>query len=335
MRQMNVLKQAAKWAVLLGLILVLPLVATSLLAAVPRTEQNVIYVVVPHPDDEFQTWSLVENKPHEYKVFISLTRGEATSFCDLGNFEAALQSELGEASPDPLPEGKRSDSCELARADALVKFLTQMSQTDPSIPGDFGVKTTYEAQYEGNTEPCSPFGEEKSIVNRCGGRAREVWVWLDKEDRGAVLMFNLGDGDLLEEEVEWAVRATLEEGEKWGLNVFDDSPALISAFSNFDSQRCFTYPHEDHLAVEQALWDIDYDVGPQVGATCFADPRRSLTAVVSAESVRAAFEVDNEGVRVGAHGVHYGWLHSDVYPLASWRQSSLFHRVQSFWVRYG
>jgi len=74
------------------------------------------YFVVPHPDDEFEVWSQVENSD-AYKVFILMTRGEGTGLC-------AQRS-------DP------SVTCAQARTDSWVNFFVQMSQTDETIPGDF------------------------------------------------------------------------------------------------------------------------------------------------------------------------------------------------------
>ncbi|MCS5713218.1 hypothetical protein NVV95_01490 [Herbiconiux sp. CPCC 205716] len=40
--------------------------------------RGTVVVVVPHPDDEFQAWSLLDG----YTVFVVLTRGEQTQYCD-------------------------------------------------------------------------------------------------------------------------------------------------------------------------------------------------------------------------------------------------------------
>ena len=44
---------------------------------------KVSYIVVPHPDDEMQAWSLIENTPDIYEVYIVMTRGEQSFYCGL------------------------------------------------------------------------------------------------------------------------------------------------------------------------------------------------------------------------------------------------------------
>ena len=205
-----------------------------------------------------------------------------------------------------------------------------MSQSDPTIPGNFGMRATIIAPEQTGLELCRVDGED--AVNECGEDAREVWLWMDQEERGAVLMFNLGDGDLEVPEVQWAINSLLTHWVDWGLPIDVQPSALIAGFSNYSSDACYTYPHPDHYAIEQTLYSIDFGVGPQVGATCFRDPRRSFTAIVSMDATDAAFALGKNGERLGAHGRHCGWLHQDTYPVARWRQSTLFHRVQSFWV---
>lgn len=107
---------------------------------------------------------------------------------------------------------------------------------------------------------------------------------------------------------------------------------MVGAFAN-QGTRCYSYPHSDHMAVAETLWNINFGVGPQLGATCYLGRQQLMTAVVSRASADAAFELGEDGTRIGAHGRHYGWLHTDAYPL-SYQQETLFHRLQSFWVRF-
>ena len=56
------------------------------------------YIVIPHPDDEFEAWSMVANDTTHYIVFILLTRGEHSSYCD-GSGISQLQADRGGAIP--------------------------------------------------------------------------------------------------------------------------------------------------------------------------------------------------------------------------------------------
>src|SRR4028119_1190617 len=68
---------------------------------------RIVYVVVPHPDDEFAGGSLVQDRPTPYPVFVLCTHGERTVAAD-GH---AHQPELGEWTPPPQPwSGPGSDT---------------------------------------------------------------------------------------------------------------------------------------------------------------------------------------------------------------------------------
>lgn len=284
--------------------------------------------VVPHADDEFQFWSVFDEEATDYKILAVLTRGEQTSFCERDSWTASLQEDLGEVRPSPEPDGRWTRECEEARVGSLLGYLGQMSESDPRVPGDFAEPVTYGPLDGGDQELCRMDGDEPN----CGDEIREVEVWLDRQNRGAVVQFNLGDGDLTQDRVEWALKALKKHREKWGLAPDVEAGAIVGSFANDGSQRCFEYPHPDHVAVHDALWNVNFKMGPQLGATCTLDPRQSLTRVVSDEASRAAFDLGPDGVRRGAHERHYGWLHAATYPLA-FRDEELFHRVQSFWVR--
>ena len=320
---------------LLGWILLLAVITggTALLlgVAVARTpvERTVELIVVPHPDDEFQTWSLVENRPDQYKVFVSLTRGEETGFCEPEIVETSLQANLDEVPPAPEPMGRWTPECAEARQSSLLGYLRQMSASDTTIPGDFGPMAEHIALPTDGVALC----RDDDGATRCDASLRTARVWLDAQERGAVVFFDLGDGDLTQDEAAWALRSVLAHRAEWGLDADSRVGAMIGAFTN-EGERCFSYPHPDHVAVHRTLWNVDFAAGPQVGATCFLDARQRMSAFVSASAADASFEVDADGTRRGAHGVHYGWLHSSTYPLAGARQNDLFMSFQSLWVRF-
>lgn len=319
-----------KWVALL-----LALTVVSLLTIViaqkrtPTQPASTIYVM-PHPDDEFQFWSILERHPDEYSVLVSLTRGEETRFCEPSNWSTSLQVYLGEATPTPEPTGKWTAECEEARINSLLGFMHTMSAENPAIPGEFAAPTT--VVLDPGDEGLTPCRIDDGVKD-CSEAVREVKIWRDVEERGAVVSFNLGDGDLEEPEVEWALRSLLDNQEQW-FEVAAPARSLVGSFASPATARCYSYPHSDHAAIHETLWNVNFEVGPQLAATCFLDPRQTLTARVSKASARAAFSLGDQGERLGAHEIHYGWLHAQTYPLAHVRQSSLFHRVQSFWVRF-
>ena len=102
---------------------------TQIGAALPfeNTERDQLnYVVVAHPDDEFASWALIENSSANYNVFITLTRGERTNYCTTFGGYAP---DLGETRP-----GNRSNyenvSCGENRVGSSVKFFREMTKID-------------------------------------------------------------------------------------------------------------------------------------------------------------------------------------------------------------
>ena len=73
--------------------------------AVPATSKTQLqYIVIPHPDDEYEAWSLVEKSAGNYPVFLVMTHGEETSFYDGHGIDAqGYNLEYGERVPQPQP----------------------------------------------------------------------------------------------------------------------------------------------------------------------------------------------------------------------------------------
>ena len=286
------------------------------------------YVVVPHPDDEMQAWSLIEDTPDIYKVFIVLTRGEQTAYCNGRGYDEAT----GEAEPYPWPGGKWSTSCEQARQESFFRFLEGMAEHDNGLPREFasaGVKGPFDALGHSICR-LDDIDDTDCIVDLTA----EVWT----APRGAVVWFNLGDGDLSEDEARWAVTTVRDNRAALGIDATLPAAGLIGAsYSNPGFEGCFIYDHPDHWAVQLALWTTDFGVGRQTAPSCRNDPVVSRHEQVSMEAFDAAFETA-QTTRIGKHTVFYGWLFRDdpgYWPGDYDGQDELFHRHQSFWVQYG
>jgi len=287
---------------------------------------SVSYIVVPHPDDEMQAWSLIEDTPDTYKVFIMLTKGEQTAFCVSPGFDEAT----GEAPPYPVPAGRFSSECETARQNSFFEFMTSMAESDSGLPSSF--------EHEGVKGPFHSLGYEicrhddlDDDVDCVVDLTAEVWT----SPQAAVVWFNLGDGDLTANEVVWAITTVQENQAALGIDSALPPTSVIGAsFWNATHPDCFIYEHDDHWAVHAALLHIDFGAGPQMVATCRTDPEASRSAEVSLPSFDAAFATSS-GTRIGAHTIFYGWLWSDhpgYWPGDYDGQNELFHRHQSFWV---
>jgi hypothetical protein len=158
-------------------------------------------------------------------------------------------------------------------------------------------------------------------------------VWLDGQGRGALVSFNLGDGDLTSHEVAWAVKTVQHNREALGIESTRPNGAIIGGSFFNRGRACVSYPNPDHRAVQKALRDVDFEAGIQAAPTCEGDPRATLARTVSKRSADAAFEVGRDGARLGAHTRNYGWLSHRYYPLDRQGQSEVFHTHQHFWVR--
>jgi len=336
--------RSASWWALLGIGFVVAGLLLSACSSGLNRLSSVSYIVVPHPDDEMQAWSLIEDTPDTYKVFIMLTRGEQTAYCG----SPGLDEGTGEAAPTPWPQGRWTASCEEARVNSFFDFISGMAGNEQGLPAAFD-ELGAQGPFGANGATICRFDDNDCIEDR------SALVW--SSSLATVVWFNLGDGDLTAEEAAWAIAAVRDNQAVLGIDAVieglqpgdvqvpeeqqgDGRPAerqLIGAsYWNSSHPGCFVYEHADHLAVREALWNTDFGLGEQIVATCGSDPEASLSAEVTQARFDDAFEISGTE-RIGAHVVYYGWLWSD--SPGYWAgdhtgQDELFHRRQAFWVRY-
>ncbi|MFF2772861.1 hypothetical protein ACFVUP_37760 [Streptomyces bacillaris] len=94
-------------------------------APAPAAPTKVLYVAVPHPDDEFEAASQYADSPGTFKVFVLMTRGESTYHCEPVGYQLSVLAGATPAAVTPL--GMRTTSCELARLASWVGYFTAMS----------------------------------------------------------------------------------------------------------------------------------------------------------------------------------------------------------------
>lgn len=296
----------SKWLVVILVLLVGTVTFSIFIAQQKSTPKQISYIALPHPDDEFQAWSLLEHTPENYKVFILMTHGEQTRYCD----QDALGISHG---------GKWSDQCERDRVGSFVKFFHQMSLSDSTIPGDF--------EYLGFKGPFPANGVQLQRTDEGAPYAASTQpeVYIDRHNRGALVIFNLGDGDLTPQEVSWAIRTVKNNRENLGIDSTLPNYNLLGSYANKSYEGCFVYSHPDHLAVHDALYNTNFELNYQAGATCASDPDAMISKSVTPESASAAFGAG------GAFPNNYAWIGN--YRLSS-DQSLLFMTQQSFWQRF-
>ena len=296
------------------------------------------YFVSPHQDDEFQMWSQIENDPTSYKVFIYPSRGEQTVFCEVDGYAAGYQKNL-EFPAGVTPTGKYSRSCEQSRIDSTIRYFTDMSDSDPTLPGRLVYKGQT-GQLPANGVDICRKDSEPAANGPCTTRDTSAEVWVDSLNRGAVVVFNVGEGDQTQPEVTWAIQTVLNNRKTLGLNSTLPNDLLLGGyFNNVAGNGCNFYENTDHLAVHRAIRYVRYNVREQGAAACSVNPDITIKpgtaagqGTVDAANVNAAFEVAANGERIGAHVANYGWLHTSYYDVSRTDQSSLFMAPQSFWT---
>lgn len=272
------------------------------------------YVLIPHPDDEFSAWSLVQRRPDIYPVFVLLTHGERTNQAD----GRGLQAELGERVPKPQPfTGPDTVNIREQRLDSWHWFLDAMAKVDDTLDVPVPV--------------ASPSDEVRLFVGR----------------RTTRVIFDLGDGRLTPA----AVTAALAETRRLRhdhLPVQQEGDVVAASYWNRDDPGSLVYVHPDHRAVHEAVWATDHGLpGAQWGRTSHGDPDAAAhgrTAVVDRDIYDAAMAVTpppadpilNPGARrTGSFQHAYGWLQDDYWPADERDAVALFSRTQTFWSRFG
>lgn len=316
---------------------------------------QISYVVIPHPDDEWQTWGLVRGSYNNYKVFIFMTQGEETTYCltdaqDTRNTSGPhgyqgprsptnpAQPDYGETNPlgsygDPW-QGLWSSGCKQARRSGARAFIYDHYLRDGSIPNlSSPARGTY--SLGGNTRAgLAPLRKDRttSFVSR------SAIVHTAPNGMGAAVFFDLGDGDLMPEEVEWAINAVRANKSLLGIPNLPDYN-VIGAHWNNNYPNCLPNNHPDHRAIHTALWNYNLNTaGPQYGRTCESDPDRSRTAdlPLQANVDNWLLDPDNHitGQRRGPQQRRYGWLRTDGWEADSDSATDVFGYRHHFWTRY-
>ncbi|WP_432561421.1 hypothetical protein [Kineococcus sp. SYSU DK003] len=257
-------------------------------------DRGIDLVVSPHPDDELEAWSLVDDE--QYTVFLTMTHGEATVNCSPAEVARNTQTAWGEDEPDPVPQGPGTPSCAQARIGSWNAFLD-------AATGITGLQ---------------------SRVAEIAGHDAQLW-WSDTQARVAV---DGGDGQLTPEVVTRAVADVLAlRGD--ALPDADVRQVVGAAYTNDPPARgddaYALYRHPDHWAVRDALLALDE---PACVATWPTDPAATRHERVD-EATYEQFTALGEEVepgnpesvrRTGSFQRIYGWL---AFPRSYWTPTDL------------
>ena len=97
-------------------------------------------------------------------------------------------------------------------------------------------------------------------------------VWSDRDGRGALIAFDLGDGDLTVAEVVRAVGTLIQRPGHFGLDARPVGRIIETYEYSGVTPGCARYPHPDHVAVNEALRRHDFGARAQLSSTCSLDP---------------------------------------------------------------
>lgn len=360
-----------------GLVLVLTAMALQLIpaeagAAPPSTNKTVLqYIVSPHPDDVFMGWSLVQDSAANYPVFITFTQGESTSKC-VGPAPYNITIGLWGTFDRSTPAG-----CKGARMASLNDWLDDQSAADPYLddvarPGASTMTTTTELAPAGGTDPtgaplpatmtaCRPVfgsggcsGTNPNVgtpipdnLNPGGGTTAARTVTWRVGGTSARVEFDLGDGNLTNAEIVWAM-AYVRSRRAALLPLTAEYGVVGAAYSNLNQRykACTDYSHHDHRAVHEALHhnDLIPDPGnhPQWAATCgnqaggSVDPEALPVNGGRQNQITAAHYSENmAGTGPRYFQVRFDWLNGPVWPSGNEPTNGvIFAGWNYFWRRF-
>lgn len=322
----------------------------------PAATVTDVYLMA-HPDDELQLWSLVDlygDNANVHKVFALLTRGEQTSHCTSTALSAFNPGEVAPV-PPPYQFGMWSAECEEARINSTVGFMRDTGSLYTAMDRAFSERSRASFGTYIPTRPCrsdrtddGPDGVDGSLNSAlCSNftAADDVRVFNGAASFTTLLFFNLGDGDLTENEVAWAVNRIKNNRSTLGLPRVPIR-YLVGNFANSGNARCSVYAPEDHKNVHDALFLQNLGVTEQRGSTCSSDPNASRSQATDENTWNLLFKSAHKLVATSTHDRYYGWLIGGLWSspyspstsscLYFWggQRNCVFSQRQDFWTRF-
>jgi len=245
------------------------------------------YVFIPHPDDEIEGWAAFQSDRRAYPLFIVLTRGEATVFCDVANYAAGWQPFFEELPAIPVPRVRRSGLCAQARIDSFNAFMDAMAAVDPEHDDAIG-------------RDLPRTGRAPSPPPGCRVRSTQFRLWIGAHH--ARLVLDAGDGSLRPCHIPWALQVARNLLRL--LPVRSEGNAIGDGYYG-PRARCgaAAYTNSDHYAVYEAMRKMKLGVAGKQWQLVCADDSPSVYRVLPGSIRDFAFpSITGEIER------HYGWL---------------------------
>ncbi|WP_412543079.1 hypothetical protein R8Z50_11525 [Longispora sp. K20-0274] len=332
--------------------------------AVTTAKTQIQYILSPHPDDVFEAWSLIQDSASNYPVFITLTKGESTGHCTGSKTLNGVTYDL------TVP-----DQCKAARMASLNGWLDDQSDNDSSLDDHqstmshhqvtapaSGIDATGAPTVAGMTA-CKPAWANGGCaggnpnantpvpdnLNSADGPniARVVDWWVGATS--ARVEFDLGDGNLTDAEVLWAVNHVRTSRAAY-LPLTNEYGVIAAGYANLGHEytACSEYDHHDHRALQEAVYRNDLiplaGYHPQWGVTCGSqttstgvDPEALAVNGGRANRISDQHYAQNMTPATGYFQSRFGWLADPGPDWASGPDPAggvMFSQWNYFWKRY-
>jgi hypothetical protein len=243
-----------------------------------------VFVMLTHGERSVACLSAEESHSYPYQ-----TKGEGGEptvgpYRYEGPDSPVGEPDQGERHPigDPW-QGLDTRECGRAKVASWHWFLDDVAALDPGLP-DFGISKSatgdpwVDDDYQGSFCVRKKPGKSRSKNPHPHDELGCADVWAN--DFGARVLFDLGDGgwpawdsDYLEpnpfdeEDVVAAVDRVRSNRVEWGLPGLPEA-GLMAAAPGCDPIEAGDRAHRDHEAVQNALYEHDFEIGPQFGVVC-------------------------------------------------------------------
>lgn len=277
------------------------------------------YIAVTHPDDEFAVWSTAGvTDPRRYDVFILLTTGESTSYCNGKYVNTRWMNE--QYLPQPQPKGQAlTELCKKHRIDSWNTFMDRAGA--PPV-GEYTRMELGPADFFGRELPIALTRDENREVVPAG------YVDVAIGPDSARLIFDMGP--LTTDEILWAIQSTRDMRDLFPTQLESD---LIAAGYYNVAATGIVNTQMDHAALNQVLSTVDLQLpGSQYQSVGHRQTGRAFGATAadycSFMCHRGASAPFNQGM--GHFQYAYGWLSNGLWPPGAIDQQAGFSEYQSY-----
>ena len=286
----------------------------------PGTGRVLRYNLIAHPDDELAARAVNGPKdPRRYDVYILLTRGEGTSYCN----GEPINHQWADVEFTPLPQPRPLAYTEACKSHRLQSWAEFMNREGSGSVGSYTRMTGGPISFQGREIPVP------TTVSEAGAEVQADYYDIAVGADSARVVFDLGA--LTPDEVLWAFEQT-----RTRLSLFPTNTEGDIVGASFVNTTSVGYPnaHPDHVAIHDLLETVDLELpGSQMSSVGHEQPGRTFGGTVPdycAMMCHPGLSGQFQTTAVGTFQWAYGWLDSGVWPAGELDVYAGFSRYQSF-----